>query len=171
MKGGLKGATQVIAELKRRGESLAACESLTAGLYMASLADVPGASAVLKGGFVTYATSLKHALAGVEQSILDEFGPVSSQCAVAMAEGARLCCNASWGISLTGVAGPEQQAGHPVGEVWIGVAFPDGKTKAYRAGDISCGETEEGLLVGGRSLIRSAAVRCAHALILQLLKK
>ncbi|PLW00484.1 damage-inducible protein CinA [Corynebacterium ulcerans] len=164
-----EGARQVIAALKRRGETLAACESLTAGLYMASLADVPGASAVLTGGFVTYATNLKHDLAGVDQSILDEFGPVSSECAVAMAQGVRIRCGASWGVSLTGVAGPDQQAGHPVGEVWIGIASPTGHVSAHRAGALRGSETADALLSGTRLHIRSAAVRCAHELMMQFL--
>ncbi|ARU46332.1 CinA family protein [Corynebacterium silvaticum] len=169
MNDNVEGAQRVITALKRRGETLAACESLTAGLYMASLGDVPGASAVLTGGFVTYATSLKHDLAGVDQSILDEFGPVSSECAVAMAQGARIRCGASWGVSLTGVAGPDQQAGHPVGEVWIGIASPAGQANAYRAGDLSDLGAKDGLLVSTRPHIRSAAVRCAHELMMRLL--
>ncbi|MBZ8177991.1 nicotinamide-nucleotide amidohydrolase family protein [Corynebacterium sp. 3HC-13] len=120
----MTSAAELITELRQRGETVASCESLTAGLFSATLASVPGASAVLRGGLITYATELKHLLAGVPTTILEKDGPVAASTAIAMAQGAQNTCRATWGISLTGVAGPEPQDGHDVGEVWIGVAGP-----------------------------------------------
>ena len=111
--------------LRRRGLTVAFCESLTAGLAAATLADTPGASAVLRGGLITYATDLKYSLAGVPEGA----DPVDGDTAVAMARGARERCGADWAVALTGVAGPDPQDGHAVGEVWLGFAGPGGVDK------------------------------------------
>ena len=126
--------------LRRRGLTVAFCESLTAGLAAATLADTPGATAVLRGGritlatdrqkppaggLITYATDLKYSLAGVPEGA----DPVDGDTAVAMARGARERCGADWGVALTGVAGPDPQDGHAVGEVWLGFAGPGGVDK------------------------------------------
>ncbi|MFD5867154.1 CinA family protein [Corynebacterium sp. NPDC060344] len=121
-------AAGVVGELAGRGQTLAAAESLTAGLFCATVAGVPGASAVLRGGLITYATELKETLAGVPASTLREVGPVASETARAMAAGARRRCGADWGIALTGVAGPDPQDGHGVGEVWCAIAGPPGRS-------------------------------------------
>ncbi|WP_084168222.1 CinA family protein [Corynebacterium atypicum] len=113
----------VIEELCERGETLGLCESLTAGLACATLASVPGASAVLRGGLVTYATDLKQSLALVDAAVLAQFGPVAAETARQMARGASRQLGCDWAVSLTGVAGPSKQDGHPVGEVWLGL-FP-----------------------------------------------
>ncbi|MBN9643299.1 CinA family protein [Corynebacterium mendelii] len=126
-------AEKLVKNLAAAGQTVATCESLTAGLVAASIAQVPGASQVLRGGLVTYQTDTKHILAGVNEAILDDPGPVSSCCAKAMAIGARQTTGADWAVSLTGVAGPEPVGIHPVGEVWIGMAFPTGRRFAARA--------------------------------------
>ncbi len=126
-------AARIVDALKRRGETLAFAESLTAGLAAATVASVPGASAVLRGGVVTYATDLKHSLAGVDERLLADAGPVAAATAAAMADGARRVCGADWGVALTGVAGPDSQDGHPVGEVFVGVAGPGVETFAVHA--------------------------------------
>src|SRR5690625_8027839 len=82
-------ATKVVQQLSSRGETLAFCESLSAGLASATIAQVPGASAVLRGGLITYAADLKVALAHVPQELVDEYGVVSPETAVAMAKGTR----------------------------------------------------------------------------------
>lgn len=102
-------AREVITSLIDAGQTVATCESLTAGLLAATLADVPGASAALRGGLVTYATDLKHTLARVPQEVLVAHGPVARETAIAMARGVRDVCGADWGVSLTGVAGPDPQ--------------------------------------------------------------
>lgn len=103
------------------GLTVATAESLTAGDIAARIADVPGASAVLRGGLVVYATDLKHSLAGVDAALLDAQGPVDADVAAALAEGAATRCGADIGLGVTGVAGPDGQDGHPVGEVYIAV--------------------------------------------------
>ena len=145
------------------GVTLAFCESLTAGLAAATVASVPGASAVLRGGLVTYATELKETLAGVPHDVLAACGPVSPETARAMAEGARRTCRADYGVSLTGVAGPDSQDGHPVGEVWVGVATPTRSFAASAGGDA--------LLQGSRQEIRSAAVDAALRILVDTLRE
>lgn len=115
-------AALLIDALRARGQTVSFCESLTAGLTAATLADTPGASTVLRGGLVTYATDLKSTLAGVPTELLEAHGPVSGQVAAAMAAGCRRACDSDWAVALTGVAGPDSQDGHPVGEVWISFA-------------------------------------------------
>lgn len=152
---------------------MSTCESLTAGLLAAAVADVPGASAVLRGGLVTYATELKERLAGVDERTLIEHGPVSGETAAAMAAGARKVCGSDWALALTGVAGPEEQDGHPVGEVFIGLARPDGSVavrRADRGGHMRSawsahGDTQVEVLAGDRGQIRSWAVEAALELI------
>jgi nicotinamide-nucleotide amidase len=117
-------ARGLIADLTVRRQSVATAESLTAGLLAATLAGVPGASAVLRGGLVTYTEDTKIALAGVAPQVLDAVGPVAAPTARALAVGARQRCAATWGVGLTGVAGPGPHGGHPVGTVFIGLAGP-----------------------------------------------
>lgn len=118
------GADRVVEKLRAAGQTVAFAESLTAGLCAARIADVPGASAVLRGGLVVYATDLKASLAGVDQQLLDERGPVDGEVARQLARGAAAVCQADWGIGLTGVAGPDPQDAHPVGEVYAGIYGP-----------------------------------------------
>lgn len=154
---------ELVSVLSARRETLAVCESLTAGLCAARIADVPGASAVLRGGFITYATDLKESLAGVSTATVEDHGVVSAQCVREMACGAQRRCDASWGLSLSGVAGPDSQDGHPAGTVFIGLAGPEG-IRAVRAGG------EEGLK-GSRHEIREQAVRQAIGLLLLSIKE
>ncbi len=130
--------TDLVRTLAQRGETVAFCESLTAGLASATVATVQGASNVLRGGLVTYATDLKGSLAGVPESVLDKHGPVAAVTARHMARGARERCGATWGVALTGVAGPDPQNGHPVGEVHIAVAGPS-RTVSQPAAEILAG--------------------------------
>jgi len=141
------GARALVALLTLRGDTVATAESLTAGLLAATLAGVPGASAVLSGGLVTYTVETKIALAGVPRELLDDVGPVAAPTAAALAAGARDRCGATWGVGLTGVAGPEPHGGHPVGTVFLGLAGP-GAT-----------EVAELRVSGTRWDIRLAAVR------------
>lgn len=120
------GAIEVVRLLGAADETLACAESLTAGLLSATVASVPGASAVLRGGIVAYATELKESVLGVPRAVLAEHGAVSEECARAMAVGAVAVCRASHGLALTGVAGPAPQEGHQPGHVCIGLAAPAG---------------------------------------------
>jgi nicotinamide-nucleotide amidase len=142
-------AEQVHRALLDRGETVAAAESLTAGLFCATLASVPGASATLRGGAVVYATELKAVLAGVPAELLAEHGPVSPQTAAALAEGIRARCGATWGIGLTGVAGPDPVDGHGPGRVYLGLA--DGRRTEVVQLD----------LAGDRQAVREGTVAAA----------
>jgi nicotinamide-nucleotide amidase len=115
-------ARQVLTLLRERNQTLAVAESLTGGLLCAVLTDVPGASAVVRGGVVAYATELKTALLGVPRPLLDRHGPVHPRVAAAMAEGVRQRLSAGFAVATTGVAGPEPQGGQPVGTVHVAVA-------------------------------------------------
>lgn len=117
-------ARAVVIAATLSGKTIATAESLTAGLIAATLATIPGASNVLRGGIVAYATDLKTSALGVPQALLDKGGPIQSPVAGAMAIGARAWANADFGLACTGVAGPDEQDGHPVGEVHVAVAGP-----------------------------------------------
>ncbi|NUT46535.1 MAG: CinA family protein [Saccharothrix sp.] len=119
-------AADVVRALRDRGETIATAESLTAGLVTAELTTVPGSSAVVRGGLVVYATDLKHSLAGVDAALLAEHGAVHPEVARQLAEGARERCGATWGLGLTGVAGPDPQDGVAPGTVHIGLSGPSG---------------------------------------------
>lgn len=123
---------QVGQSLIARHQTITSAESLTAGLFVATLAEVSGISAVLPGAFVTYAAAVKTKLVGVPAELITTYGVVSDQVARAMARGAQEKLATDWAISFTGVAGPDALEGHPAGTVYIGVATPSGKTLAQR---------------------------------------
>jgi nicotinamide-nucleotide amidase len=111
--------------LRTRGWSLGLAESVTGGLVAGRITNVPGASQVFRGSIVSYASEVKFSLLGVPE------GPVVSEAAaVAMASGARRVLGADVGLALTGVAGPDEQDGMPVGTLCIGVALADDRTIA-----------------------------------------
>ena len=113
-----------MAALAGSGVTVGTAESLTGGLLGAALTATPGSSAVYRGGVVAYATDLKVQLLGVDPALLAREGVVSAACAEAMAEGARRRTGSTYGLSTTGVAGPEPQEGAPVGRVYVGLAGP-----------------------------------------------
>ena len=116
-----------VAELKKRGWTLATAESCTGGRLASRLTALPGVSAVYRGGAVSYWTSVKQDLLGVPADLLEEYGPVSEETARAMAEGVRRATGAEAGVSVTGVAGPDpDERGVEVGVVYIGVSSPEG---------------------------------------------
>lgn len=116
----------VHALLAGRGETVAVAESLTGGLLSATLSQRPGSSATYRGGLVVYATDLKDSLAGVPEALLATHGAVSAETAEALAAGARTRLGATWGLGVTGVAGPSEQEGKPVGTVHVALAGPTG---------------------------------------------
>jgi len=140
---------ELIAAFAARGLTVATAESLTGGLLAATLTSVPGASVVFRGGVVAYATDLKATLLGVDPALLDRVGPVDADVAAAMAGGVRHRLSASFGVAVTGVAGPDAQDGHPVGEVYVAVAGPHRVVVAGHR------------LTGGRAAIREATVAAA----------
>jgi nicotinamide-nucleotide amidase len=112
--------------LRARGETVAVAESLTGGMVGAALTDRAGASATFRGGVVAYATDLKAGALDVPEQLLADRGAVSPDVAAAMAAGVRRRLGATHGLALTGVAGPEESEGRPVGTVHIGLASPSG---------------------------------------------
>lgn len=119
-------ASVVVEELKKRQKSITAAESLTAGLFQATLADFSGVSAIFNGGFVTYSLEEKSKMLDISEQELKEHGVVSEFTAKKMAEQARLKTQSDYGVSLTGVAGPDSLEGHPAGTVFIGLAHAKG---------------------------------------------
>ncbi|WP_158868028.1 CinA family protein [Leifsonia sp. AG29] len=121
----------LVRELTARGLTIAAAESLTGGQLTAELTRVPGASAVVLGGAVVYATELKHTLLGVDSALLEAEGPVHPEVARQLARGVRERLAvagrpADLGVATTGVAGPDPQGGRPVGTVYVGIASAAG---------------------------------------------
>jgi nicotinamide-nucleotide amidase len=126
---------------------------LTCGLIAARLADVPGASSVLRGGLAAYATDVKTGVLGVDADLVDRYGVISAQCAEAMAAQARSLFASDWAVASTGVAGPDPQDGHAVGTVYVAVAGPGVR------------ESSRARLSGGRNEIRLATVDVALELL------
>ncbi|MGC4942791.1 CinA family protein [Kribbella sp. DT2] len=110
--------------LKTREATVATAESLTGGLVGATLTDVPGISAVYRGGVIVYATDLKATLAGVPEDLLAAVGPVHADTARALAAGVRERLGATYGLAATGVAGPDPQDGIEAGTVYVAAAGP-----------------------------------------------
>ncbi|MCW8095983.1 CinA family protein [Streptomyces tauricus] len=158
-------AAEVLRLLTVRGETLAVAESLTGGLVAAELAAVPGASKAFRGSVTAYATDLKRDVLGVDATLLDQRGAVDPQVAAQMAAGARTVLGADWGISTTGVAGPEPQDGQPVGTVFIAVDGPPESTHERALG----GKVSALRLNGSRTEIRMESVRSVLALLLERL--
>lgn len=117
-------AKQVHLLLRSGGQTIATAESLTGGQLAVRFTETPGASETYLGGVVTYATELKQAMLDVPDQVVEEHGVVSPECARAMASGIRAHTGASFGLATTGVAGPSEQEGKPVGTVFVGIAGP-----------------------------------------------
>ncbi|MFP3713612.1 CinA family protein [Puerhibacterium sp. TATVAM-FAB25] len=157
---GTSAARQVLAAAAARGLTLGVAESLTGGLVVAALVGVPGASAVLRGGVVAYATDLKAALLGVDADLLAARGAVDPDVAAQMALGVRRVTGADVGLATTGVAGPDPQDGHPPGLVYVAVAAPrPGAEVEVRRLDLR----------GARPAVRAGAVAAVLGLAVEVL--
>lgn len=124
-------ASRTVEVLQEKNWTISAAESLTAGLFQSELAAIPGASAVLIGGMVTYSSDSKITQLGIPQEIIEKHGVVSEECAVAMAMRIKEAFNTDIGVGLTGAAGPSSLEGKPAGTVWIAIAFPNGIVKSH----------------------------------------
>jgi nicotinamide-nucleotide amidase len=143
----------VLSLLEERGWTLGLAESVTGGLVGGRITSIAGASRVFKGGVISYASDVKFDVLGVEA------GPVvSERAAMQMASGAQRVLGASVGLALTGVAGPDEQDGEPVGTLCVGVAFPNGQTFSTRS-----------QLPGQRDQMRQFSVITALAFLRKLL--
>ena len=140
-----------------KGKTLVTAESLTGGGIGAALTAVSGASAVYKGGIISYTNAVKHGVLGVPLELLDQCGAVSQPVARAMAEGARKVLEADVAVSVTGLAGPTgDEYGNPVGTVFIGYS------DSYHT------EVKHCLFTGDRESIRNQTMEAALQLILSM---
>lgn len=151
-------AADALAALRARGWTLGVAESLTGGALAADIVTVPGASSVLQGAVVAYATPVKHTLLGVDASLLDAHGPVHPEVALQMASGVRRAVqvdgrDADVGVATTGIAGPGSPDGQPVGTVHIAVVTPEAAV------------SESHLFRGDRAEIRAQSVTAALILL------
>ncbi len=150
-------AQGVIDKAGAHGAMVATAESCTGGMIAAALTDVPGSSAVVDRGFVTYSNEAKTEMLAVPPALISWFGAVSPEAARAMAQGAVLNSRADIAVSVTGIAGPDGgTADKPVGLVWFGLAKSDGFSRVER----------RVFAVGSRDYVRTKAVETALQLLL-----
>jgi nicotinamide-nucleotide amidase len=150
-------ARDVLAAAAGRGWTIGVAESLTGGAVAAGIVAVPGASQVLRGAVVAYATDLKATLLGVDPGLLAARGAVDADVALAMAAGARAAVGADVGLATTGVAGPDPQDGVSPGVVFVAVETPEG------------GAVRRIEVPGDRAAVRSGAVDAVLGLALDVL--
>lgn len=150
---------EALLQLEARAETLATAESLTAGLVASTVAEIPGASAVLRGGLAAYATEVKTSVLGVDPALIERDGVVSRTCAEAMARAGRRLFDVDWALATTGVAGPTVQDGQPVGTVFVAVAYGD------EVRSLGCD------LSGDRAAIRGGAVEAVVGLLVAWLSE
>ena len=146
-------APEVVATLVGASRTIATAESLTGGMVCAALTSVPGASAVVRGSVVAYATDLKAQVLGVDQDLLAAGGAVQAEVARQMATGVCRVLGSDIGVATTGVAGPDPQDGRAVGTVFVAVAAGSAVT------------VRELALRGDRASIREETVAAALALV------
>jgi PncC family amidohydrolase len=153
-------AEKLVKVLTEKKMTCATAESCTGGGVGCAITAVSGSSAVFWGGVISYDNSVKHGVLGVSEEVLTTKGAVSSECAAAMAEGARQLLKTDLAVSLTGIAGPGGgSAEKPVGLVWFGLASGVSRSRATVI-------TEKKVFSGDREAVRVAAIE--HALHLLL---
>ena len=146
--------------LRERGLTLGSAESCTGGLIAKRITDLPGASAVFRGGVVSYVNAVKSGVLGVDAGVLEQYGAVSEPVARAMAQGARRVLGCDLAVATTGVAGPDpDDRGNPVGLVYVALAGPEG-TYVKRLESPT----------GGRPRIRNTAASHAFHLVCRYLQ-
>ena len=145
-------AAELHQALLARGQTVACAESLTGGELAALLSGTAGASATFRGGVVAYATEVKRSVLGVTAEHV-----VSAECAEQLAAGVRERLGSDWALATTGVAGPDEQEGQPVGTVFVGLAGPDGVTASRLR------------LTGDRAAIRRETCRRAIGVLAEVL--
>ena len=119
-KGDTDALSILISALKKRGATVSAAESCTGGLISELLTSRPGSSSFMLGAVTSYAASVKENVLGVRGETIKEFGTVSSECAIEMADGVRKLTSSDYSVSVTGVAGPDKDEGKDVGTVYLG---------------------------------------------------
>ena len=146
-------AADLVARLTAAGQTVAVAESLTGGLVCAALTEVAGASVVVRGAVVAYASDLKAQVLGVDEALLAQAVAVDPGVAEQMAAGVRSLTGATYGLATTGVAGPDPADGKPVGMVYVAMVGP-GSSRVC-----------ELVLSGDRAAIRAQTVRAALMLL------
>ncbi|MDR7072215.1 competence/damage-inducible protein A [Fictibacillus barbaricus] len=149
----------LIDSLLQKKATIASAESLTGGLFSKVITDIPGASSIFKGGAVVYSNELKQTLLHVPVSLLKQHGAVSKECAEWMAEKIRTLTDADYGISFTGVAGPDKQEEKQAGTVYIGISN-ESETISFPL-----------QLAGTRNAIRERTVKYGFFFMNQMIKK
>ena len=155
-------AESIVKKLSAQNKTIAAAESCTGGMAADLIIRIPGASRVFWGSFVSYTEDAKVIMLGVPPELIKEFGVVSRETAIAMAEGARKKSGASWAFSVTGLAGPDGDGLNPVGTVWIAVAGWKGDIK-----DNMRTEAKMLLFNGNRNEIREKAATAALEMVFE----
>ena len=150
-------AQKIVQLLRERNETITCAESITGGALTSELVSIPGASHVLKGSIIAYSTEVKVSELKVEPTLIQEFGVVSEEVALAMAQGVKAKFAAEWAISLTGVAGPGASHGVPAGTVWLALLGPGFE------------ETVKLELMGERGMVRRGAVESALGVLERIL--
>lgn len=152
-------SSRAVALLKEQQATIAAAESLTAGTFMGELGREPGVSATLLGGMVVYNERAKIDQLGVSEQLLDTHGIVSSECAASLAMKVREKFGATYGVGITGAAGPTPHDGEKAGTVWIGIAKEEEEAITYQL-----------QLSGARNANRDRSVKFALYYLIQQLE-
>ena len=154
-------ARRVIELCRQHRLTIITAESCTGGLIAAALTEVPGSSAVLEGGYVTYSNAAKHAMIGVPEATIATYGAVSRQTAEAMADGALARGSADLSVAVTGIAGPGGATEtKPVGLVHLAAAARDGRRlhREKHFGDIGRSKVRELTVVEALAMLEALAV-------------
>ncbi len=150
---------KLVSVLKEKALTISTAESCTGGGIGHAVTAVSGSSSVYAGGVISYTNEVKEKVLGVPAEILEQYGAVSSQTAKAMAEGVRNLLHTDFGVSVTGLAGPNGDgSGKPVGLVYIGVS------------DKTSADVHEFVFKGDRQSVRAQAVDAAIELLLNAIK-
>ena len=157
MKSEFAGLTEILEILRTRGESISVAESLTGGGLADALSSLPGSSEIFRGSVTAYQPEIKSSLLKVPAELIAEFGVVSEEVAVAMADGVKQLMNSTWSISTTGVAGPGPSDGVAAGTVWVAIEGPISQTLQLE-------------LSGTREIVRNATIAGAIAAFARILK-
>ncbi len=153
----MEEAKKVVETLTAARRTVAFAESCTGGLLTKLITDIPGASAVLRGGVCAYANEVKRGVLSVPQRLLDDYGAVSRPVALHMARGVRALMGTDIGVGTTGIAGPaSDDTEKPVGLVYVALALPGGR---YVVRELR--------LDGDRDAIRQETARQALSLLLE----
>ena len=149
---------ELVDKLIEKNLKITSAESCTGGLFAASITSISGSSGCFEGSFVTYSNEIKNKIINVKKETLSNYGAVSKECVIEMAENSRKIMNANISIAISGIAGPEGGSeDKPVGLVWI-CLYADNYTKAYK-----------NIFSGDRDKIREASVIFALDLVLDFI--